>query len=107
VNDARTQRERHAELVDAIDRATTPQGDCSPAQLLTLVAVTAYPTVAGVFYGGNPTDVGSPEVEGGAATYATGPSTVYAINLGTAIPPVGTRVVAHLVGGRMCFRWDG
>jgi hypothetical protein len=32
---------------------------------------------------------------------------VYALNVGTMIPPVGSRVVASSVGGRWVFRYDG
>ena len=70
--------------------------------------MTTYPTAAGVFYAANPTEIDGSEVEGGAATYTADTSQViYCLNTGTAIPPVGTRVVAEAVGGRWVFRYDG
>lgn len=107
MNDARIQRERQASADALLDRSDAPPGDCNAAVLLTLTTVTSYPTSAGVYYGGNPTDVGAPEVEGGAASYMAGTSIQYALNLGSQIPPAGTRVVAHSVGGRLVFRYDG
>jgi hypothetical protein len=54
-------------------------------------------------------EVDGEEVEGGAASFLT--ETVkgnrFAFNVGTAIPPVGTQVVVHGVGGRYVFRYDG
>ena len=32
---------------------------------------------------------------------------VFALNVGTVIPPVGTRIVANAIGGRWVFRYDG
>jgi hypothetical protein len=107
LNDARTQRERHADLAAAVDRDQAPPADCSSAVVLTLVEVASYPTDQGVYYGGNPTDVGGVEQEGIAATYVTSAVVLYAINVGTQVPGVGTKVIAHSVGGRLVFRFDG
>ena len=65
---------------------------------------TTYPTTAGAFYASNPTEIDGSEVEGGAASYtADATQVVYVLNVGTQIPPAGTRVVAHAVGGRWVF----
>ena len=42
-----------------------------------------------------------------AATIATDGNTFFALNLGTAIPPQGTPIVATFVGNRWVFRYDG
>ena len=39
--------------------------------------------------------------------YLAAGSVAYALNLGTQVPPSGTTVVCHAVGGRWCFRYDG
>lgn len=107
MNDARTQRERHADLSERFDRAQVPPGDCSSAVLLTTTTLTTYPTAAASFFACNPTDAGGTEIEGGAASYVTGVQIVFALNVGTQVPPAGTRVIAHGVGGRWVFRYDG
>jgi hypothetical protein len=69
-------------------------------------AVKNYPTTATAFYAVVPCDIDGGENEGSAATYVPRTSSVaYAFNLGTQIPPSGTMVVCHAVGGRWCFRY--
>jgi hypothetical protein len=106
--DPRVERERIAALVAAVDQLG-PSGDGgSAARLVTTVAVSSYPTAAGVYYGCNPTEADGAEVEGGAASYTADTTQVmYVLNQGTAVPPVGTRVIASAVGGRWVFRYDG
>ncbi|MGO9463093.1 MAG: hypothetical protein ACLQVF_02875 [Isosphaeraceae bacterium] len=104
----RIERLRHQDLDDLVDRQTASGTEGSLAQLLTTVTILTYPTAAGAFYAGNPTYVNGAEVEGGVASYSPDASQViYAYNLGTKVPPEGTRVVAHAVGGRWVFRYDG
>jgi hypothetical protein len=104
----RTERLRHQALSDLVERFEAEAAEGSLAQLLTTTTVTSYPTEAGAFYAGNPTYVNGAETEGGAASYAPDPAQViYAYNVGTQVPPQGTRVVAHAVGGRWVFRYDG
>jgi len=75
---------------------------------LTTTVVNSYPTMAGAFYAGNPTYVNGTEAEGGVASYSPDTSQViYAYNVGTKVPPLGTVFVAHAVGGRWAFRYDG
>ncbi len=70
--------------------------------------VTTYPTSAGVFYACNPELIYGNETEGATPTFtADGSTIVYALNLGTSIPPNGTILVIHSVGGRWVFRFDG
>jgi len=104
----RIERLRHQDLNDLVDRAAPIGPEGSLAQLLTTITVNVYPTTAATFYAGNPTYVNGTEAEGNAAAYSQDVSQVmYACNLGTQVPPEGTRVVAHAVGGRWVFRYDG
>ncbi len=104
----RIERLRHQDLADVVDRLDVSGAEGSLAQLLTTVTINTYPTKAGAFYAGNPTYVNGAETEGGIASYSPDPSQViYAYNLGTKVPPEGTRAVAHAVGGRWVFRYDG
>lgn len=106
-DDPRLFRERHQDLEGNVDRVASSGPDASQAVLVTTTTVTTYPTVAGSFYACNETEIGGHEIEGQAASYT--PDTngiIYALNIGTSVPPIGTRLVAHNVGGRWCFRYD-
>jgi hypothetical protein len=106
--DTRIERERQKALSGVLDRVAPFAADGSTALLVTTTTVTTYPSTAGSFYASNPTEIDGSEVEGGVATYtADTTQVVYALNVGTMIPPVGTRVVASSVGGRWVFRYDG
>jgi hypothetical protein len=108
VPDTRIERERQKALSGVLDRVGPFFSDGSAALLVTTTTVTSYPSTAAVFFASNPTEIDGSEVEGGAASYAADPmQVVYVLNVGTQVPPVGTRVVAHNVGGRWVFRYDG
>jgi hypothetical protein len=108
VPDPRVERERQKALSSLLDRIAPFSADTSPALLATTITVASYPNTAGAFFAFNPTEIDGNEVEGGAASYTVDPTQVgYALNAGSQIPPVGTRVVAHAVGGRWVFRYDG
>jgi hypothetical protein len=108
MSDSRIQRERQKALSGAVDRVAPFAADTPAALLVTTTTVTTYPATAGAFYASNPTEIDGSEVEGGAATYtADTTQAVYVLNVGTQVPPSGTRVVAHAVGGRWVFRYDG
>jgi hypothetical protein len=108
VPDSRIERERQKALSGVLDRVALAVADGSAALLVTTTKLTTYPTTAGAFYASNPTEIDGNEVEGGTASYsADATQVVYVLNVGTQIPAVGTRVVAHAVGGRWVFRYDG
>ena len=107
-NDARILRERQRAQQALADSANDQDFDCAAGYLLTTTTVTSYPTSAGAFYASNPTEINGAETEGGAASYVADTAiVVMTLNVGTQVPPNGTRVVAHGVGGRLVFRYDG
>ena len=64
--------------------------------------------VPGAFYACVPLSIDGPEIEGATASFTTeGTRTMYALNVGTQVPPVGTIIIAHACGGRWTFRYDG
>ena len=80
----------------------------SAAMCVITTTVTTYPVAAGNFYACNPEILTGSEAEGAAPTFTADTTTiVYAFNLGTAIPPNGTKLVIHAAGGRWVFRYDG
>ncbi len=110
-NDARVLRDRQGAARDDLDSSLgggEPYG--SAAEVVQTTTISTYPTIAGAFYACVPCDIDGAEVEGGAATYVprAGAPPIYCLNLGTSIPPVGTTLLVHGVGGgRWTFRYDG
>ena len=108
MNDLRILRDRLASIDDAIDVAESTEASSSAALVAITTTVATYPTSAGEFFAVNPSLLTGSEVEGSTPTFVDDTVTiVYALNLGSAIPPVGTRIVCHSVGGRWAFRYDG
>ncbi len=108
MGDCRIERERQKALSSALDRVAPFVASDTTALLVTTTTVAAYPTTAAAFYASNPTEIDGSEVEGASAAYtADATQVVYVLNVGTQVPPAGTVVVAHAVGGRWVFRYDG
>jgi hypothetical protein len=109
VNDLRVLRDRFAAASSALDRSTsTESSGGNAAMCVVTTTVTTYPTSAGAFYACNPELLTGSEAEGATPTFTADTATiVYALNLGTAIPANGTKLVIHSVGGRWSFRHDG
>lgn len=107
MNDARTQRSRGESLSAEVDRITPFSADGNAARLFVTTIESVYPTTPLSYFAVFSTDVGNPEVEGGAASYQNGLYIYYALNVGTQVPSPNTRVIAHAVGGRWVFRFDG
>ncbi len=108
MNDARILRDRQAGELAAADRLYSFAEEGAEAMLAMTTTVSRYPTVPGAFYACVPLAVDGPEVEGAVANFTADTSRIiYAYNLGTQIPPAGTKVLAHSCGGRWTFRFDG
>jgi hypothetical protein len=107
MNDLRVLRDRQLDGRETFDSSLGgDQFPGSSAMLAQTTTVTSYPTTAAAFYAVIFCDIDGSESEGAAATYvARTTSVAYAFNLGTEIPPSGTMVVCHAVGGRWCFRY--
>ena len=104
----RIERQRHLDLARLVDQYPLGADGGSAARLVTTTTVTTYPLSAAEFYATNPTEIDGSEQEGIAATYTVdSDQVIYVLNVGTAIPPSGTRLVAHAVGGRWVARYDG
>lgn len=69
--------------------------------------VGTYPTAAGSFFAVATAQAFGAEVEGGAGSVTAGSDTFHALNVGTAVPPSGTNVIATFVDYRWVFRYDG
>lgn len=92
---------------DAATRAEGPNPSGAPCVVAKTKAIATYPTTAAAFYGVEPQHVTGTETEGSAGTLTGTGATILALNLGTAIPPVGTQVLVTFCDWQWCFRYDG
>lgn len=106
-DEARTLRSRVAELADALDRLDSESSDGNPAMLVQTVAVGTYPTAANKFFAAHPVDPGGPEGEGNTISATVGGGIVYLANLGSAVPPAGTKLLARSINGRWVGVYNG
>lgn len=101
-------RERILDAEGDIDSGYSPCPDAGVSAVGVTATVSAYPTTAQAFYAIHPAEVDGTPVEGGSATYSDDSTTViYAFNVGSLVPPSGTRVICHHSGGRWTFQYDG
>jgi hypothetical protein len=108
MSDLRVMRERQLNASAALDRSAGQDPYGSAAMCVITTTLVTYPLAAAEFYACNPELLTGTETEGAAATFTADSATVvYAVNVGTAIPPSGTKVVIHAAGGRWVFRYDG
>jgi hypothetical protein len=108
MNDLRILRDRQTTASDLLDRTGGQDPFGSAAMCVITTTVSSYPASAAEFYACNPELLTGSEAEGATPTFTADTATVvYALNLGTAIPPNGTKLVIHATGGRWCFRYDG
>ena len=106
----RVLRERVGYLSDSLDRAARPGINCSAAVVGVTTTIKTYPTVANSYFGITPQRITGTNAEGDTGTFAsdiTETTKMVALNIGTQLPPEGTQVVCHGVGGRWAFRYDG
>jgi|GEM_PF-2080769 len=105
--DARLLRDRQEAALAATSRLASAAEEGSAAILVQTKAETSYPTTPSAFYACSPVSIDGPETEGAAVSFRTDSSrSLFVYNLGTAIPPVGSKLIAHSCGGRWVVRFD-
>jgi len=105
--DQRIERERLANLADALDRSVGDQADGDAALVVRTFAETSYPTTAQVFYACKVLDPTGSELEGAAGTLDDTGAVIYAFNAGSAKPPEGTELLAVHTGDRWVIQFNG
>lgn len=79
----------------------------STAILLKTKTLATYPTSAARYYACDVVKPGGTESEGSTGVLSVESGTVvYALNLGSAIPPSGTYLIGNNIDGRIVFRYD-
>ncbi len=94
---------------DADDQAriAPDQVGGSATLVVQTVQVAKYPTTAGSYYGVKSASVLGAEIEGQAGSVTTSSGTFFALNLGSAVPPAGTQLIATFTGNRWLFVFNG
>lgn len=100
---------RRLDLFDEYHRDHDNHSGGRDTLLARTTTIASYPTAAATFYALLPLVLTGAEVEGGPGTVtpAIAAAAFLAWNLGSAVPPSGTQVVATFVGNRWAFRYDG
>lgn len=100
-------RDRLDELETLLDSLDEPESGTS-SDVVQTVTVGTYPTDAESYYAVQPIGIGGDVAEGSSPTFSPDTDrTYYALNLGSEIPPEGTKLVVSACGGRWVFRYDG
>lgn len=100
-------RNRLAKLEDKLNRLSPPSEGAS-VQLVQTTMKDTYPTNPSRFFAVHPLSIDGLAAEGESATLtADTDRTFYAYNLGSSLPPNGTRLLVTTCGGRNVFRYDG
>ena len=106
-DEAKRLRGRDEERLGALTRREPAASFGSLSLVAQTRAIKTYPTSPQRFYACVAQTVLGREVEGGPAILSASPATFFALNLGTAVPPVGTAILATFVESRWVFRFDG
>ena len=106
-DEAKRLRLLQSDRLDAAGRRDRDFAPGTPSLVARTTTIKTYPAGAQQFYACIPMTVLGPEVEGGAGTLNPGTSTFLALNLGSAIPPTGTAILATYADNRWVFRYDG
>lgn len=107
VDEAKRLRIREAHRADLIKRRHTDALDGAPCVLAQTTVERSYPANASSFFACLAQNVLGAEVEGGSAIVQSQGTLFHALNLGSALPPVGTYILATFVADRWVFRYDG
>lgn len=99
-------RQRAADAIASQNPGTVTRG--APCMVAATKTLTTYPTTAATYYACDVVAVTGAETEGGAGILTVvSPTTFFALNIGTAIPPTGTKIIVTFVDYRWSFRYDG
>lgn len=101
-------RRRQDELATEADTRRGRAVTCAAALVVQTFAQTTYPTAAGRYFACHPVVVTGTEAEGSTVMTAAATDVIlYVANLGSAIPPSGTKLLATLAGGRWEMAYYG
>jgi hypothetical protein len=106
-DDATRLRLQDAALTDSLSQIGRDPSLGMPCLLAQTRTISSYPRSAQQFFACSPLTVFGLEVEGGTGSLSVEAGTFFGLNLGSAVPPVGTILLATFVENRWVFRYDG
>ena len=106
-DEAKRLRIGESTLVDGFSQSGRDPSLGMPCLAAQTTTIARYPTSSQSFYACSPLTILGPEVEGGSGTTTPGTSKFLALNLGSAVPPVGANLLVTYVDNRWVFRYDG
>ena len=95
------------ELKKQVRRTLGNPSPSSPTLVANTKTITHYPSAPGQYFACEPMSVLGVEAEGEIGTFTNFGAIFFALNLGTAIPPSGTKLIVTFVENRWVFRYDG
>lgn len=105
--DARQLRNHTSELAGAVDRAGNTGGAGALIMVVKTFQQVTYPGVANAVYACHPVDVSFPETEGATPTLTVQTNaTIDVLNVGSAVPPIGTLRIAAMIDGFWVFGYS-
>lgn len=107
MSEFRTLQGRIASTTALVDRNRIAQPDDGLAFLGIVTTLGNYPVVPQSVYILTAVSLGSNDQEGSGVTVQVLGGPIYALNVGSIVPPTGVKVMCQLVGGRWIFRYDG
>lgn len=106
-DDLREARDGLDDAAGDLDRREGEAAECAPSVVVRTFAESAYPTAARKYYACHPAEVGGDEAEGADVVLTVNADvTVYVANLGAAVPPAGTYLIADAAGDRLAAIHD-
>jgi len=106
-DEAKRLRVRAESLADEVQRQAPGRLGGAPCLAARTTTLGSYPTSAASYYACSALVVLGTETEGSPGTIAEDPTVFFALNLGSAIPPLGADLLTTFVGDRWVFRYDG
>jgi hypothetical protein len=106
LSESRINRVRQQAIDNLISRIPSSPPDGARSLLVQTTTKTTYPTTAGAYYAVKAVDVDGAETEGATPTFTVQTDIFYALNVGSAVPPSGTNILAECIGGMWLIRFD-
>src|SRR5690349_7193338 len=106
-DELRIARQRQSDVEVRADQVNQDAPEEGSVALARTKAVGTYPTAANRYFAMSPVTVGGVEGEGNPGTFTVESGTFFALNIGSAVPPVGTDVIVEGINGRWVFEFNG
>ena len=105
-DDVKRLRIRDTTLDNDLKRSESDLAWGTPCLLARTTSLSAYPTKPESYFACQPLTVLGSEVEGSQALISVNTGVLFALNLGSTLPPVGIQILLTFVSDRWVFHYD-